>query len=114
MVAPDPEPIELVVTQDEAGERIDRILHKRELGFSRSQLKSFIDQGRVVVDGEVVRASAKPSALACVVLRPAPPPPSAAEPQDIPLEIVYEDEDLVVLVKPAGLVVHPAPGQVGS
>jgi 23S rRNA pseudouridine1911/1915/1917 synthase len=50
------------------------------------------------------------SAGARVLVRPAPPPPSAAVPQDIPLELLFQDEQLAVLMKPAGLVVHPAPG----
>ncbi len=94
----------------EAGERIDRILSARPLGFSRSALQSFITEGRVTVDGKVVRASARPSEGARIVVRPLPPPPSAAVPQDIPLEILFEDAQLIVLMKPAGLVVHPAPG----
>lgn len=103
-------PIELIVSAHEAGERIDRILSARPLGFSRSALQSFIAEGRVTVDGKVVRASARPNDGARIVVRPLPPPPSAAEPQDIPLEILFEDAHLIVLMKPAGLVVHPAPG----
>ena len=106
----EPPPIELVVTEAEAGERLDRVLSARGLGYSRSALQGFIAEGRVLVDGRPTRASARLSAGARVQVRPAPPPPSAAEPQDIPLELLYEDEQLAVLVKPAGLVVHPAPG----
>jgi 23S rRNA pseudouridine1911/1915/1917 synthase len=64
----------------------------------------------VLVDGKPARASARVAAGARVQVRPAPPPPSAAEPQDLPLERMYEDEHLAVIMKPAGLVVHPAPG----
>ena len=109
-MAEPPAPIELVVAEEEAGTRLDRLLQARELGFSRSQLKAFIEEGRVEVDGAPQRASAKPAVGARIVLRPALPPPSAAIPQDIPLQILHEDRDLVVLLKPAGLVVHPAPG----
>jgi 23S rRNA pseudouridine1911/1915/1917 synthase len=107
---PEPAPIELTIAPEEAGERLDRVLSARPLGYSRSALQSFIAEGRVLVDGKPVRASARVSAGARVSLRPAPPPPSAAEPQDLPLELLYEDEQLAVVMKPAGLVVHPAPG----
>jgi len=105
-----PPAIELTISPEEAGERLDKILSARPLGFSRSALQSFIEQDRVTVDGKVVQAKAKPRAGAHVIVRPLPPPPSAAIPQDIPLEILFEDAHLVVLMKPAGLVVHPAPG----
>ncbi|MFI5306338.1 MAG: RluA family pseudouridine synthase [Polyangiales bacterium] len=103
-------PIELVVSAEEAGERLDRVLSARSLGFSRSALQGFIAEGRVEVDGRVVRPSARLQAGARVRVRPSEPKPSAAEPQDIPLQILFQDEHLAVLMKPAGLVVHPAPG----
>jgi len=98
------------VTEQEAGERIDRVLSARDLGYSRSALQAFIADGRVEVDGQVVRASARAAAGARVALRPAPPPASAALPQDIPLDVRFEDTHLLVVHKPAGMVVHPAPG----
>jgi 23S rRNA pseudouridine1911/1915/1917 synthase len=110
VVAPEPAPIEIEVSAEEAGERLDKVLSARPLGLSRSALQALIEQGRVEVDGRVLRASAKVSAGARVLVRPAPPPPSEAMPQDIPLELLYQDEHLAVIMKPAGLVVHPAPG----
>ena len=109
-VAAEAAAIELTITAGEAGQRIDKILSARPLGFSRSALQSFIEQERVTVDGKLARAKDKPKAGAQVIVRPLPPPPSDAIPQDIPLEILFEDAHLVVLMKPAGLVVHPAPG----
>jgi 23S rRNA pseudouridine1911/1915/1917 synthase len=102
--------IELVLTEAEAGQRIDRVLRARELGFSRSALQAFIEQGRVWADGKPVRPSAKLSAGTRVRVEPTPPSPSEATPQDLPLEFLHVDEHLAVLNKPAGLVVHPAPG----
>ncbi len=58
----------------------------------------------------VATASTRPRPGQRVVVRPAPPPPTEAEPEDIPLTVLHEDAELVVLDKPAGLVVHPAPG----
>lgn len=106
----EPDAIELTISAHEAGERLDKVLSARPLGFSRSALQSFIEAERVTLDGKPARAKDKPKAGARVVVRPLPPPPSAAIPQDIPLEILFEDAHLVVLMKPAGLVVHPAPG----
>jgi 23S rRNA pseudouridine1911/1915/1917 synthase len=77
----------MVVRDDEAGARLDRLLSDRELGYSRSALQAFIAAGRVEVDGQVARASARPRSGARVVVRPAPPPPSSAGPQDIPLDV---------------------------
>ena len=107
---PDREPFSLIVGADEAGERLDRVLSARPLGFSRSALQAFIAEGRVLVDGSVARASARLRVGSQVDVRPAPPPPSAALAQDIPIEWYHQDEHLAVLMKPAGLVVHPAPG----
>ncbi len=104
------EPIEVVVTAAEAGERLDRVLGARKLGLSRSQLQALIEVGRVEVDGQPARASSKAKVGAQVRIRPAPPPPSAAAPENIPIELLFEDEQVVVLVKAAGMVVHPAPG----
>jgi 23S rRNA pseudouridine1911/1915/1917 synthase len=108
--APEPAAIKLEVSAEEAGERLDKVLSARPLGLSRSALQALIEQGRVEVDGRVLRASAKVAAGARIVVRPLPPPPSEAQPQDIPIELLYRDEHLAVLMKPAGLVVHPAPG----
>ncbi len=106
----DLEPVEIVVTREEAGERVDRVLSARPLGWSRSTVARWIDEGRVTADGAPVARRTKLRAGQRVVVRPAPPPPSEAEPQEIPLTILHEDAHLLVLDKPPGLVVHPAPG----
>ena len=91
--------------------RLDRFLAQSLPEISRSRLQSLIAQGAVSIDGETIGdadRAVKPGEVCCVWL----PPPIAAEPeaQDIPLNIVYEDSDLIVIDKPAGLVVHPAAG----
>lgn len=103
-------PFELVVGQAEDGERLDRILAGRSLGPSRSTFQRWIAEGRIRVDGEVATRRTRPSPGARVVVHPAPPPPQEAVPQDIPLNVLYEDAHLLVIDKPPGLVVHPAPG----
>jgi 23S rRNA pseudouridine1911/1915/1917 synthase len=78
---------------------------------SRSTLKRWIEEGRVSVDGKTARASARVRSGAVVEVEPGTRLPSAAEPDpNVSLEILYEDEEVVVVNKPAGLVVHPARG----
>ncbi len=101
----------LVVEAAEAGERVDRLLAARLQGLTRSRLKRLIEEGRLTVDGApVTEASTKARAGQALALEV--PPPAAARPaaQAIALDVVYEDEHLIVVDKPAGLVVHPAPG----
>ncbi|MEO0325433.1 MAG: RluA family pseudouridine synthase, partial [Myxococcota bacterium] len=90
-------------------ERIDKVLAALGLA-SRSTIKRWLDDGRVQVDGELARAKQKVRPGQRVELWPAPPPPSEAVPEDLPLDVRFEDAHLVVVHKPAGLVVHPAPG----
>ena len=104
------EAFEFVVGADEAGERLDRVVSKRGLGLSRAQAQLLIGEGRIEVDGQAARASTKLKSGAKVCVRPLPPPPSAAEPEDLPLQVLHEDAQLLVIVKAAGMVVHPAPG----
>jgi len=103
-------PIELRVREDEAGERLDRVLAARDLGVSRATLQRWIDEARVTVDGRAAKRAQKLTVGAHVVVEPGPPPVSDALAQDIPLAVMFEDEHLLVVNKPAGLVVHPAPG----
>lgn len=103
-------PQELTVRLDEAGKRLDRLLSDRELGWSRSTLQRWIEEGRVLVDGLPCRARDRARGGSKVEVHPAPPPPSEAIPQDIPLDVEFEDGHLLVVHKPAGMVVHPAPG----
>jgi 23S rRNA pseudouridine1911/1915/1917 synthase len=90
-------------------ERLDRFLARR-LGFSRSRCVGLIQMGLVKVDDHGAKKS-EPVSVGQVVLVEVPPPePLDVEAQDIPLDVVFEDEDLLVVNKAAGLVVHPAPG----
>jgi len=99
----------LTGTLDE-GDRADRALAKAS-GLSRERIKTLIAQGKVAVAGAVVRsASARVGAGAAFAIEVPPPEPLAAEPQAIPLDIVFEDEHLAIVDKPAGMVVHPAAG----
>lgn len=90
--------------------RLDRFLAEQQLALTRSQLKNLIDQGMVLVNGAAVKAGHQLCAGDEIQLTLAPPTPSRAVAQDIPIDVLFEDEHLVVVDKPAGLVVHPAPG----
>jgi 23S rRNA pseudouridine1911/1915/1917 synthase len=109
-----PAPIALTLDAAASGERLDRVLAALVPSVSRATLQRWIEEGRVTVDGAKVRGSAKARAGQRVVITPAPAPPSDAQPEDIPLVVLFEDADLLVVDKPAGLVVHPAAGHPGG
>ncbi|SMG24236.1 RluA family pseudouridine synthase [Paraburkholderia susongensis] len=101
-----------VVAPDElAGERLDKVLAKVFPEFSRSRLQSWIEAGRVCVDGKPAKIRQPVPLGATIELVPDLLPEQLAfTPEPVPLEIVYEDDTLVVINKPAGMVVHPAAG----
>jgi 23S rRNA pseudouridine1911/1915/1917 synthase len=95
----------------DAGARLDAFLAARVAGASRSRLKQLIEDGEVLVSGRAARPSHRLRAGDTVELEaPAPPATSDFAPEDIPLDVVYEDDSIAVVNKPAGLVVHPAAG----
>ncbi len=102
--------ITFVVPEEAAGLRLDRFLAGAGHGWSRSQVTRWVNDGHVRRNGTAVKPAqlVQPGDLIEVV----PPPPSASElvPQEIPLEVLYEDQHLIVINKPPGLVVHPAAG----
>ena len=95
----------------EAGERLDRVLAVHVTALSRTRLKALVLAGRVAIGARTIRDPGQ-RVNAGDVISVSVPPPEPAEPQAeaIPLAIVYEDADLIVIDKPAGLVVHPAAG----
>ncbi len=99
---------ELIITQ--AGLRLDRYLTDRLTDFSRSALHKLFDEGHIRVDQQVVKPSWKTQEGAHVVIHLPPEEASHLEAQAIALDVVYEDDALIIVNKPAGMVVHPAPG----
>ena len=79
-------------------------------GLTRSAAGRWLEEGRVTLGGRPLKKNAKLQAGDVVVLSPPQPQPVDLIPQDIPLDVAYEDSDVIVVNKPAGLVVHPAPG----
>jgi 23S rRNA pseudouridine1911/1915/1917 synthase len=100
---------ETLVAGEEAGDRLDTWLALR-LGCSRSRAARLIEEGRVTLNGALPKKRDRPAPGDRVEVRVPPPEPSALAPEAIPLSIAYEDADLLVVDKPPGLVVHPAPG----
>src|SRR5689334_7726258 len=100
----------LTVPPEAAGGRLDRFLAAAMPGVTRSRLAKWIEEGHVTLDGAAAKAAAKLRGGEAVVV--SPPAPAAVDvvPQAIPLDVLYEDEDMVAIDKPAGLVVHPAAG----
>ena len=95
--------------EDEGSGRLDTFLAAR-LGVSRSRAAAWIEEGKVAVNGRAPKKRDRPAPGDRVEIRIPPPEPSDVSPEDIPLAIVYQDADLAVIDKPAGLVVHPAAG----
>src|SRR5690606_8124432 len=107
----DPEPPrERLVVADAGNARLDAYLAAHHPDLSRSRAAQLLEQSRVLVNGAPARKSQRLNDGDVVEIDMPPPIPSALEAEAIPLVIVHEDADLLVIDKPAGLVVHPAPG----
>ena len=102
------------VNSEDAGARVDAFLAARHADISRSRAARLIKEGHVTVDGRVPKPSTTLSPGQAIVVDIPVSAPCGAVPEDIPLEVLYEDQDLIVVNKPAGLVVHPAPGHGGG
>src|SRR2546426_9863930 len=105
---PDPSTLRFHVNENDAGTRLDAYLAKQIDGWSRARLQRLIEAGDVLVNSKLAKASYKVSAQDEVEVELTPAPAANFTPENIPLEIVFEDEHLIVINKPAGLVVHPA------
>lgn len=102
---------EISLQVEEQGERLDRYLTERLTDLSRSRVQQLIEQGQVQLNGKICtskKTSVKRGDRISLEIPPAEP--LELTPEDIPLDILYEDDQLLILNKPAGLVVHPAPG----
>jgi 23S rRNA pseudouridine1911/1915/1917 synthase len=103
-------PLKTELTPQEAGKRLDLVLHQRFPQYSRARLQGWIKDGRVRVNGEPRRASYLVHSGDAVDVEPAGPVPLHAAPEEIPLTVLYEDQDVVAIDKPAGMVVHAGAG----
>lgn len=103
-------PQEFLVTPSHTGVRLDHFLGELGLEYSRSRLQMFVREGHITVDGAIVRPNHKLRGAEKVVLIEPPAIASTTEAQDIALDVLFEDDDIIVINKPPGLVVHPAAG----
>ena len=101
---------EYVFVVDIAGVRLDKFVGERCSELSRTHAQQLIADGFITVNGKAVKPSLKLAPGDTVDITIPPESPSTLEPENIPLNIIYEDSDLLVIDKPAGLAVHPAPG----
>jgi 23S rRNA pseudouridine1911/1915/1917 synthase len=101
---------EFAVAAEEAGQRLDRYLAQRVPELSRTRVQELIAAALVRVDGRAAKGSLKLRGGERIEIEPQPRPPLQAGPEKIPLEILYEDDDLLVVNKPAGMTVHAGAG----
>lgn len=103
-------PLAFSVSSTDAGQRLDTFLATHIEGWSRARLQRLIEDADVLVNGLVAKSSYKLRQNDQLEVDLTPPPSTAFAPEDIPLDIIFEDDDLIVVNKPAGMVVHPAAG----
>ncbi len=100
----------LIIEHSHPGERLDAFLRRKLPTLSRGAIQRLIEQGHLTVNGKPTKATHTPRAGEVVHIEIPEARPATAQPENIPLEIIYEDKTLLVLNKPAGIVVHPAAG----
>ena len=107
------EPLILGVGSSIVERRIDKYLHHRLGHYSRERLQEIIKAGGVKVNGTVItKQSFKLKDGDKIEITAPPPPPKEIPPEDIPLNVIYEDDDIIIVNKPAGMLVHPARGNL--
>jgi 23S rRNA pseudouridine1911/1915/1917 synthase len=104
------EQVTLSATSEDAGKRLDAFLAERVPDLTRSAAARLLSEGQISVNGAIPLKSRKLIGGETVTVTLPQPVETAVVPQNIPLDVVYEDEDVIVVNKPSGLVVHPAPG----
>ncbi len=100
----------LITVSDHSGERLDLFLTHELAELSRSRIQALLKTGHILLNGRTVRAKTPVTAGDTISVELPEPEPSQLLPEDIPLDVLHEDEHIIVLNKPAGLVVHPAAG----
>jgi 23S rRNA pseudouridine1911/1915/1917 synthase len=106
--------VEFRVGEEQAGMRLDVAVASADPDLSRTLARALIDGGQVRVGGNVCKPAYRLVPGDVVVVTVEPPPSLSAAPEALPLQVVYQDADMAVIDKPAGLVVHPAPGHPGG
>src|SRR5690606_7656856 len=104
------EDLTIEMTEEMAGERVDKAVSSIDEDWSRSQIANWVKEGAVKVNGITVKPNYKVRLQDVIIVTPPELEELDVVPEDLNLEIVYEDEDVLVVNKPKGMVVHPAPG----
>lgn len=104
------EVLKYIIESQEAGLRLDRALAQKYSELSRTRIKSLIEQHKILVQGKSCLPSFKVRENDEIIITIEPSIDAVPKPQSIPLNVIYEDQDVIVINKPAGMVVHPAPG----
>lgn len=99
-----------IFTAETSGVRLDRLIADQVPDLSRTRIQALIKSGQITVNGASCKASLKLEGGEAIAITLPPPEISHIEPENIPLDVLYEDADLIVINKPAGMVVHPAYG----
>lgn len=102
--------VTFTATKEVQGERIDKALASMQKDWSRTQIQGFLQEGLVVVNDQVIKPKYKVQEGDVIIVTPPKPEPLEIIAEDLDLDIVYEDADVLVVNKPKGMVVHPAPG----
>lgn len=105
-----PDVIEYEITEEEAGIRIDKVISERNGDLSRNYIQTLIEQESITVNQSPIKANYKVRTGDQIRIVIPASEPLEIQPEDIPLDIVYEDEDVLIVNKPKGMVVHPAAG----
>ena len=100
----------ILLRADREGERLDQFLARSAEGLTRSAAQRLLEEGQVLLNGRTAKKNARTAPGDLVALTLPDPEPVDVLPQDIPLDVAYEDGDVIVVNKPVGMVVHPAPG----
>jgi 23S rRNA pseudouridine1911/1915/1917 synthase len=103
--------LSLETSSKDRGKRLDQFLRERLSQFSRARLQDWIEQGRVLVDGTAAKRSYLLKGVERIHVQPGELAPLRATPEDLPLEVLYEDADVIAINKPAGMVVHTGAGR---
>ena len=101
-----------IVVNEEDKIRLDSYIAKKDESLSRSMIQKLLEENKIIVNGNVVKASYKVQVGDRIQIEIEPPKEVKLEAQDIPIDIIYEDDDIIVVNKPKGLVVHPANGNL--
>ena len=98
---------EYIIKEEDENNRIDKIISNLEQDISRTTIQRMIEQGNILVNGKVVRTSYKVCLNDVITMEKEEPKETSLLPEDIPLDIIYEDDNILIVNKPKGMVVHP-------